>query len=283
MKPIRSISKAIIPVALLVFVALSFSLHRANAQANTGLKSGILTKAKRDSLIQAYRQIRKQLGRFQRIDEYTDHKDRPIRFSIVKVDVPNWAFGEANLGYERKIGHHATVLLHAAYHGKTFPSDTADNGGVKEIGKAIFYPGQHTDQDFTIHARTFKLVPEVRAYVGRNAPRGFFIGAYYYYRRIDWQAEYAFNEGGVPGIAKGSSRSTVHGPGAVLGFQSIVLSRVSLGFEIGIAAKLGQTSSFSLLSPEPTGKNDPGFAPVPIKVLPMVLRLNFQVGYCFGR
>lgn len=227
-----------------------------------------LSKASRDSLVQAYRQLQKRMNVLWRIDEYHDHKDRPIRYNIIKVDVPNWTFGEPNLGYERKLGHHATAILHVAYTAKTHRQDTATNeDALAIISRAIFYPDQLADRAYTTRSRMVKLAPEVRAYLGRNAPRGFFLGAYYYYRRITWQLEHSEAE---TITVKGISRAVVHGPGAVLGFQSLIQSRVSLGFEMGCALLISRKSSQS-----------PGM-PAPI-TFPIAPRLNFQLGYCFGR
>lgn len=234
-----------------------------------------------DSIVRTYRQLKKQIKACWRMDEYRDNWGRPIRYNIVKIDVPNWCFGEPNLGYERKISHHATMMLHAAYFAKNYSQ--TDSSLQQHLGPyvihGLWYPAQGALFGYNTKSRTIKLMPEVRAYIGRNAPRGFFIGGYYYFNRIDWKASVNFTDAaGVRQTAYGWSRLTMHGPGFVWGFQTIILNRVSLGFEMGAAILIGRKAVWVPLSQHVPDKNTPFLAPGVIQT-----RLNMQLGYCFGR
>ncbi len=242
-----------------------------------------------DSLRAAYRQIsriKKRLRNVRRLDAHTDNKGRAIRFNIVKVDVPNWCFGEPNLGYERKIGHHSTVMLHGAYFAKEYQREQ-DSTGTESTFRVYtnhaFYPGQLTFRGYSTQSRAIKLMPELRTYLGRNAPRGFYIGAYYYFQHVDWRIRvHSMDSAGQAFVSSGSSRLTVHGPGVVWGVQSIVLRRVSLGFEMGSAYMIGNKSVMVPLAPSPQGSQS--YRESPQLAGPKIaLRFNAQLGYCFGR
>lgn len=262
------------------------------AYAQTTERPSIPT-ARRDSLLRVFhaakaqlRQVRQAMRGQPRFDEYTDNKGRPIRYHIVKADLPNWLFGEPNLGYERKISHHATLLVHAAYSHHRYQRE-GDSVGPKDIYKELlrraFYPAQFGFNRLDTRSRSFKLVPEVRVYLGRNAPRGFYLGAYYLLNGVTWDLQVHTQDSiGTPILSKGRLSLLMHGPGMVWGAQWLIRSRVSLGFEMGASWMLGEgVATETPLTPTPGKQTGIGR---PFAIGPQIRpRLNCQIGYCFGR
>ena len=249
--------------------------------------------ARRDSLLRVFlaakaqlRQVRQAMRGQPRFDEYTDNKGRPIRYNIIKVDVPNWFFSEPNLGDERKISHHATLLLHAAYSQHRYQREGDSLGPSNfytELLRITFYPAQFGFNRLDTRSRSFKLVPEARVYLGRNAPRGFYLGAYYFLNSVSWDLQvHTQDSTGSPILSKGRLSLLMHGPGVVWGAQWLIRSRISLGFEMGASWMLNnRMASVTPLTPTPGLQTRIGR---PYVIGPLIHpRLNCQIGYCFGR
>lgn len=204
-----------------------------------------------------------------------DNKGRKIRYNIIKTNLVGLGTGHFNLTYERKIAKKVSALL-----GVTIISLPLNNIYNTQIDMG---GSQKSDLSINANLSGFSISPEIRYYLGRNAPRGYYFGLYVpimnYNAKLSGSATTtqtitltepntnATQTENVPLNANLDANSgfSFYGLGISGGPQFLIGNRVSLEFYLNIAAgvltlkdvdlNLKGNSSFFTSNPSPTPIN----------------------------
>lgn len=201
-----------------------------------------------------------------------DNKGRKIRYNIIKTNIVGLPLGHFNLSYERKLAKKVSALV-----GISVISLPLNNVYSSELDLGGSEPSK---LNVSANLSGFSISPEIRYYLGKNAPRGYYFGLYI--PIMSYNAKLTGNTSGTQTITltepntnatytenapvnvnlDAKSGFAFYGLGISGGPQFLIGNRVSLEFYLNLAAGIltlrdvdldfKGSSSFFTTNPSPT-------------------------------